>query len=291
MSSTQAALALTASPAPLRLGSSPWSLAERSKVLTVGIVDRDDRFAGALCEVMSVNGWRLRRLPDLPPPRVLSQNALAALLVDVASADETALRDLAQVERSSHAAIVVCSEDSTVAQRVRGLEAGLDGWIEKPCSPEETLARVRAIVRGRNAGRRVVPGPMRSGELEVRHDRFDAIAHGRTAELTTREFEVLELLVRHEHLVLAREQIYEAIWGYEMLVGDRVVDIFVSRIRRKLAQISPDWHYLHTHPGDGYRFAAKAGADDAPDDPGREPATVLPIDRRARQGEGSLVVA
>lgn len=231
--------------------------------LTVGIVDRDRCFVEQLEEMMSERDWDLLRMPALPSTEELRSAGIDALLVDVAMVDEVALAQLVQAEISPRAAIIACTEESTVIQRVRGLQAGLDGWIEKPCQPQETVARVQAIVRTREAGKIVVRQPLRSGELDVRRDCFDAIADGRAAGLTTREFEVLELLVRNEDVVLAREQIYTAIWGYEMLAGDRVVDIFVSRIRRKLARVSVHWSYLHTHPGHGYRFAAQSNASEA----------------------------
>lgn len=265
MSSTDAALSPPAALSHLRLVPAQGDAALCAPP-AVGIVDRDHVFVGALCEAMSAGGWRLRRLPALPSRRALGTDSLVALLIDVAIVDRSELTALASAQRPSSVAIIACAEDSTVAERVQGLQAGLDGWIEKPCAPEEALARVQAIVRGRNTGTRVARKPLRSGELEVRQDRFDALAGGNAADLTTREYEVLELLIRHEHVVLSREQIYEAIWGYEMLAGDRVVDIFVSRIRRKLARISPAWEYLHTHPGHGYRFAARPGAQPvAPD--------------------------
>jgi DNA-binding response OmpR family regulator len=153
--------------------------------------------------------------------------------------------------------VIACARESTVEQRVRGLRAGLDGWIDKDCHPHEVLARVQAIVRARR-GRRVAARPaVRSGALHVDATRYDAVAGGRSAGLTTREFEVFVLLLEHRGDVLTREQIYAGVWGAGAPIGDRSVDIFVSRIRLKLKRISPGWSYLHTHIGAGYRFEAE----------------------------------
>ena len=73
-------------------------------------------------------------------------------------------------------------------------------------------------------------------------------------ELTAREFEILQLLSQSDR-VLRREEIYERVWGYAMAHGDRSVDVFVRKLRQKLRAISPDWSYIHTHFGVGYRFA------------------------------------
>lgn len=291
MSSKQAVLSHLSRPPRLSLGSAHGSQACAPTPMTVGILDGEEPFAELLAEAMAACGWRLRRLGALPSRRALRHDGFAAVLVDVEIADRDALGELAGVDLCPQVAIIACTKASTVAQRVRGLEAGLDGWIEKPCSPEEVLARIQAIVRGRAFGARPVRAPVSVGELEVRHDRFDALAHGGGAELTTREFEVLALLVRNADVVVAREQIYEAVWGYEMLAGDRVVDIFVSRIRRKLRRISPSWHYVHTHPGHGYRFAARREAAEQPPDRLAVSADVRRIAPSAHQLDSALAVA
>ena len=82
-------------------------------------------------------------------------------------------------------------------------------------------------------------------------------------DLTSREFEVLQLLAQTEGKVLQREEIYQAVWGYTMAHGDRSVDVFVRKVRQKLEKASPDWDYIHTHFGVGYRFEPeRAGGDD-----------------------------
>ena len=86
--------------------------------------------------------------------------------------------------------------------------------------------------------------------------RYDVVADGRSAGLTTREFEVLALLVEHRGYVLERERIHTGVWGADTPAGDRSVDMLISRIRLKLKRLSPGWSYLHTHVGSGYRFEA-----------------------------------
>jgi DNA-binding response OmpR family regulator len=253
----------------------------------VGILDRDRWFVESLSLTMAEQGWRLLYLPTHPAPADLPALGLKALLLDVARVTESALAALIEAAISPKVAIVACTEESTVAERVRGLEAGLDGWIEKPCQPPEVLARIQAILRTRHAGL-LVRQSLRSGELEVRSDRFDAVVNGMSAGLTTREFELLELLVRHEGVVLAREQIYQAVWGYEMLAGDRVVDVFVGRVRRKLEGVSPGWRYLHTHPGHGYKFAVEA-AERAAVEEFEHSATSGETERLQRDGGLALV--
>jgi DNA-binding response OmpR family regulator len=151
---------------------------------------------------------------------------------------------------------VVCTGQSTVAQRVRGLRLGADDWVTKPCHPEEVIARVESVVRRRRrADARVDVSPVVAGEVEIRADQFQAFCHGRSIDLTRREFELIELLANARGRVLEREEIYQRVWGYTMARGDRSVDVFVRKLRQKLEKASPDWRYIHTHFGIGYRFA------------------------------------
>ena len=104
-------------------------------------------------------------------------------------------------------------------------------------------------------------GPLVAGELEIRADQFQAFVRASSVDLTRREFEVLQLLAQAKGKVLQREEIYQAVWGYAMAHGDRSVDVFVRKVRQKLEKASPDWNYIHTHFGVGYRFEPERRGD------------------------------
>jgi DNA-binding response OmpR family regulator len=157
-----------------------------------------------------------------------------------------------------HIGVVVCTARSTVSQRVRGLQGGADDWITKPCDPEEVCARLHAGVRVRRRGELLDElRPLRGGELELRGDLFDAVGGGQRAGLTRREFDLLAHLARSRGRPIAREQLYRAVWGFEMARGDRSIDTFVRKVRHKLSEISPRWSYIHTERGVGYSFKAE----------------------------------
>ena len=94
------------------------------------------------------------------------------------------------------------------------------------------------------------------GNLEIRPDEIQVLADGRRVGLTVREFQVFMILAEREDRVVRRAEIYGQVWGGEMKRRDRSVDVFVRKLRTKLARTSPDWAYIHTHFGVGYRFAA-----------------------------------
>jgi len=93
-----------------------------------------------------------------------------------------------------------------------------------------------------------------AGELEIRPSEHLARARGRTLSLSVRELELLAALARREGRIVAREELYETVWGAPLRGQDRSVDVYVHKLRSKLAVALPEWEFIHTHFGFGYRF-------------------------------------
>jgi DNA-binding response OmpR family regulator len=231
-----------------------------STPLRIAVLDRDSGFIQVLSKRLDRLGWEHRVLGSPVPADAVVSMRLSALVVDLAILGPQAWTWLERLcDALPELGIVVCTGPSTVAQRVRGLRLGADDWITKPCHPEEVIARVQSVVRRRrrSASRGEIK-PVLAGEVEIRSDRFQAFVAGSSIDLTRREFELIELLASAEGRVLEREEIYSRLWGYAMVRGDRSVDVFVRKLRQKLEKASPQWRYIHTHFGIGYRFAAEA---------------------------------
>jgi DNA-binding response OmpR family regulator len=227
--------------------------------LRLAVIDTDSGFLQVLDKRLERLGWEHRTLASAVPVETIVAMRLSALVVDLAVLGPSGWEYLHRLcSELPGLGVVVCTGQSTVAQRVRGLRLGADDWLSKPCHPEELIARVEAVVRRRRrADARAERGPVAAGELEIRSDRFQAFVDGRSVDLTRREFELIELLAGSEGRVLEREEIYQRVWGYAMARGDRSVDVFVRKLRQKLEKASPEWRYIHTHFGVGYRFAAE----------------------------------
>jgi DNA-binding response OmpR family regulator len=252
------------------------------QTIRLAVIDSDSGFVTVLSKRTEAAGWQLRQATGAIPPEELVAMKLNALLLDPAVLGDEGWAYLERVcGMLPDLGIVVCTGRSTVAQRVRGLRLGVDDWINKPCHPEEAMARVEAVSRRHRRSRpEVEAGPLVAGDLEIRADQFQAFAGGVSLDLTRREFELLQLLAESEGQVLEREVIYQRVWGYAMAHGDRSVDVFIRKLRQKLEKRSPSWGYIHTHFGVGYRFdpesatavpepaAAEAGPPaPAPEDP------------------------
>src|SRR3954447_1124570 len=220
------------------------------------VIDTDSGFVQVLTKRMSAMGWQYRTLGSPVQPDDLVAMRVNCVVVDLALLGGQAWDYLGRVaDAIPGLGIIVCTQSSTVAQRVRGLRLGADDWVAKPCHPEEVVARVEAVVRRRRqANVKTDRGPLVAGELEIRADQFQAFVGGQSLDLTRREFELLGLLSEATGQVLQREEIYQRVWGYAMAHGDRSVDVFVRKLRQKLERASSSWRYIHTHFGIGYRF-------------------------------------
>jgi DNA-binding response OmpR family regulator len=234
--------------------------------IRLAVVDIDSGFVQVLTKRLESHGWQYRVLGSVPRVEELVSMRLNALVVDLAMLGPDAWGFLERVcSELPGMGVVVCTGRSSVAQRVRGLRLGADDWMTKPCHPEELIARVEAVARRRKrAAIRIDTGPVVAGELEIRADQFQVFVRDRSLDLTRREFEVLQLLSEANGQVLEREEIYQRVWGYAMARGDRSVDVFVRKVRQKLEKASPDWEYIHTHFGIGYRFEPYSEELEAP---------------------------
>ena len=243
--------------APSRPLDDPRTPGARTAPLRLAIIDSDSGFLHVVEKRVRARGWQQRVLPGAVPIEELVALRLGALVIDLAVLGEPGWAYLEQVCVALPALpVIVCTGPSNVAQRVRALRLGADDWLGKPCHPEELIARIEAVVRrGRLSAPPVERPVLEAGDISIRPDQFQAFVGTRSLDLTRREFELIRLLAGNAGQVLEREAIYQRVWGYAMAHGDRSVDVFVRKLRQKLERSSPEWRYIHTHFGVGYRFA------------------------------------
>ena len=230
--------------------------ARQSPRLRLAILDRDPGFLQVLSNRLGALGGEHRALTAPATVEALVAMRLNAMVVDLAVLGPSGWEYLGRIcSRLPSLAVIVCTGPSSVAQRVRGLRLGADAWVTKPCHAEELICVIEAAVRRhRRSEMPVLEAAARFGAITIRPDLYQAYADEVSLELTAREFEILHLLTGSDR-VLRREEIYERVWGYAMAHGDRSVDVFVRKLRQKLRAASPEWGYIHTHFGVGYRFA------------------------------------
>jgi DNA-binding response OmpR family regulator len=234
--------------------------------IRVALIDDDSGLLTVLERRFSALGWDWEVLGFAAGPDQLTAMRLHVLVVN------PSLTGLEYLERIAVTvpglALIAVSRPAPVSDRVRALRGGADDWLTKPCHPEELVARIQAVLRRKRAGEtRLEDSAITAGELTIRPDRFDAYVGDTAASLSRKEFELLHQLAAAGGRVLEREDVYQRVWGYTMVRGDRSVDVFVRKLRQKLERVSPEWRYVHTHFGVGYRFAAEAESASGPERP------------------------
>ncbi|MFL5827258.1 MAG: response regulator transcription factor [Thermoleophilaceae bacterium] len=225
-------------------------MASKPRVL---VVEDDAEIGGALRRSLRLEGYDVRLAED--GVAALEESSLFepdAVVLDLGLPRLDGMDVCKRLRESSDVPILMLTARDATDARVTGLDAGADDYLVKPFEREELLARLRALLR-----RRPPRGSafLSVGDLRLNPDTREVFRAERPVELTTREFELLEYLMRNERLVVSRDALLEKVWGYQVLVETNTVDVFVSNLRRKL-ESNGEPRMLHTVRGAGYVLRA-----------------------------------
>src|SRR5579883_1425538 len=151
--------------------------------------------------------------------------------------------------------IIMLTARAEEVDRVLGLELGADDYITKPFSPRELVARVRAVLR-RSHGEDVPPPHevFERGRLRVDFDTYEVFLDGEPANLSLREFELLKFFLQHPYRVYDRLQLLDLVWGQDVHVEPRTVDVHIRRLRKRIERNDASPELIVTVRGVGYKF-------------------------------------
>jgi DNA-binding response OmpR family regulator len=214
------------------------------------VVEDDDDIAQVLQRSLRLEGYEVKLAED----GVRALEEAHAFLPDVVILDLGLPRldgiDVARRMRDDgdDVPILILTARDALENRVEGLDVGADDYLVKPFERQELLARLRALLR-----RRPPRGmaPLRVGDLMLNPDTHEVERGDRAIELTQREFELLEYLMRNERLVISRQKLLDEVWGYDPFSITNTIEVFVSNLRRKL-EAGGEPRLLHTVRGAGY---------------------------------------
>lgn len=177
----------------------------------------------------------------------LARHPVRLMVLDLALPGIDGFEVCRRVRAHSAVPILMLTARDDEADRVAGLEVGADDYVSKPFSPRELVARVKAILR--RVETLPSEGPVEAGDVVLRPAAREVEVGGEPVELTAKEFELLDCLLRNRGVVLSREQLLDRIWGGTFPGGTRTVDVHVGQLRRKLGR--PE--LIRTVRGAGYK--------------------------------------
>ncbi|WP_114786460.1 phosphate regulon transcriptional regulator PhoB [Vibrio tetraodonis] len=165
------------------------------------------------------------------------------------------IKHMKREELTRNIPVVMLTARGEEEDKVRGLEVGADDYITKPFSPKELVARLKAVIR------RVTPTALED-VIDVQGLRLDPVSHrvtanGQALDMGPTEFKMLHFFMTHQERVYSREQLLNNVWGTNVYVEDRTVDVHIRRLRKALEGAGHD-RLVQTVRGAGYRFSTKA---------------------------------
>ena len=219
------------------------------------IVDDDEGLRELLVRYLADNGYAAAAVGDGVAMRQhLAAHPVDLLLLDVMLPGEDGLSLARALSATGSPAIIMLSARGEEVDRIVGLEVGADDYLPKPFSHRELLARIAAVLRRRRTP--VQDGRFQHfGPFEIDLEAHRLTRNGEEIELSGAEFSLLKILIEHPHRVLSRDMLVELLKGYERAPFDRMVDVRVTRLRRKIEVDPANPVYLRTIWGEGYLFS------------------------------------
>ncbi|MFN2629117.1 MAG: response regulator transcription factor [Gaiellaceae bacterium] len=224
------------------------------------VVEDDEAIADVLRRTLRQEGHEVRSAADgVEGLAIAEEFAPDLVILDLGLPKLDGAEVLRRLRAESDVPILILTARSELDDRVDGLDSGADDYLVKPFERKELLARMRALIR-----RRPPRGSasLAVGDLRLNPDTREVHRGEREIELTNREFELLEYLMRNERLVVSRERLLEEVWGYDPMAMTNTIDVFISNLRRKL-EAAGEPRLLHTRRGAGYVVKVGASEGDA----------------------------
>lgn len=227
------------------------SEADPGHVARVLIAEDDQRLREAVARALTFEGYQVTTVADgIEALERMAQIPPDVIVLDIAMPELDGLATCRRLRTGGdHTPVLMLTARHEVSDRVAGLDAGADDYLVKPFALEELLARLRALLRRRSiSGQESV---LTVADLALDPRRRTARRGQRELDFTKTEFDLLELLMHNQGVVLTRDQIYRRIWGYDFETSSKSLDVYVSYLRRKI-ESDGEPKLLHTVRGVGY---------------------------------------
>ena len=239
---------------------------------TVLVVEDDPTLLSTLAYNLSREGYRVLTAADGETGLALARREVSRLdlvVLDVMLPGITGFQVLRHLRAETAVPILMLSARGEEHDRVDGLELGADDYVVKPFALRELLARIRAGVRRRAVPAAQPPTVLYRGTLRIQLERRQVLVGEQEVQLRPKEYGLLTALAMEPGRVYSRQDLLDAVWGEDVIVDERTVDVHISWLRGKLTDAGLDPGVIRTIYGAGYRFQvpSEAAGDGTPTPP------------------------
>ncbi len=238
--------------------SMPARAGERNESATVLLVEDDPTLRSTLAFNLGREGYEVLTAADGPSAIDIvadKGDQIDLVILDVMLPGVNGFQVLRAIRRNFAYPVLMLSARGEEQDRVDGLELGADDYVVKPFALRELLARVRAAVRRTAVVSVRPPGVLYRGDLQIEPDRRRATVRGAELQLRPKEFGLLVTLAMEPGKVFQRQELLDTVWGTDVFVDERTVDVHISWLRGKLQESGLTHGCIRTVYGAGYRFA------------------------------------
>lgn len=224
------------------------------------VIDDEQSLINLVSAYLRPEGYEVYTAADglagLKAARSLQPNLI---VLDIMLPGLDGLELLAQLRRESDVYVILLTAKTEETDKIVGLAVGADDYLTKPFSPRELVARIKAALRryGSSSGGATEQRMLAFNRLRINPDTRQVWKDDAPVELTTIEFDLLHALAEHRGRVLSREQLLERVWGHDFFGEERVVDVHLGHVRKKIEDNPAQPEFIITVRGVGYRFAAE----------------------------------
>ena len=186
--------------------------------------------------------------------RLAQDPEVSLIVLDVMMPQMDGLTACAKIREFSNVPIILLTAKADDMDKLMGFECGADDYLTKPFNILELKARIKALLRRSGVGKAQAPNTLTIGSITLDLDARNAYRSGVLVDLTAREFDVIEFLMRNANRVYSREALLDSIWAYEYRSDIRTLDVHIRRLREKLEENPAEPKYIMTKWGVGYYF-------------------------------------
>jgi len=220
------------------------------------IVDDDKDIVNLIKDILEDEGYAVNSaFNGLDALKLIASNKFELLIIDIMLPDINGYEICKKIRDDVTAPIIILSAKNKAMDKVIGFELGADDYITKPFDDNELIARVKAHLRRskRNESNNPVEkdGLIKFKGIELNKNSYEVYINGLKAELSTKEFQIITYMMEYANIVLTRDQIYNAVWGYEDFGDENTVTVHIKKLREK---IDKEGNFIKTIWGVGYKF-------------------------------------